>query len=316
MTERGVILSVTSFPARIPHVAPALESILRQRGPDDRAILWLGEDLFPGGLGDVPEDVLRLSTARGGQLEIRFVKDVRSFTKLVPALKAFPDRSVVTLDDDVIYPDGVVDALKAEAKRKPGMVIAHCVSDLYRFRGKWRRTTGNVGFLFGSPFLRIVTGGGGALYPPGVLDDLVLDTDAALRMSPTADDIWFWFCATRKGTPVHCVPHGITRHRSVGRAATTGALSAVNETDDDRGNLVQLRTLLNFDPSVERKLLEVYGRSRLRILVSRLVRIFVRYPQQAAYCLRIGGWRSLRGELGRKLHHIRAQLTGASSSVG
>jgi hypothetical protein len=43
-------------------------------------------------------------------------------------------------------------------------------------------------------------GWGGVLFPPGSLDSRVLDSDAYMRLSPTADDLWFKAMATLKGT--------------------------------------------------------------------------------------------------------------------
>lgn len=306
--ERGVIVSVTSFPARIPYIAPALESILRQKGPEDRVVLWLGEEQFPNGLADVPENIRKLSTGGGERLEIRFVRDTRSFKKLLPALDAFPENAIITLDDDNLYPDGVISKLKEAAQRMPGAILSHCASDLYRVNGSWRRTTGNIGFAIGCPFLQMQTGGGGVYYPPHSLDPLVMNADLAMKLCPTSDDIWFWFCAVRQGTPVARIANGITRHKGIAAAAGKGALSAINEIDDDRINLQHLRNLLDFDPEVEQMLLTVYKKNRFKILVLRGVRVLVRYPQQAIFCLRTGGWRFLFAEAKRKFRHFRIMM--------
>lgn len=61
-----VIVSITSYPARMPYIAPALRSVLAQCGDREHVVLWLGEDKFTNGLADLPEDVLALSTTRGG----------------------------------------------------------------------------------------------------------------------------------------------------------------------------------------------------------------------------------------------------------
>lgn len=314
--EHGVIISVTSFPARIPYIAPALESILSQRGPDDRVVLWLGKEQFPNAQSDVPENIRKLSTEGGGKLEIRFVRDTRSFKKLLPALDAFPENAIITLDDDNLYPGGVVSKLKEEAQRMPGCVLAHCASDLYRVNGRWRRTTGNVGFAIGCPFLRMQIGGGGVYYPPHSLDPLVMNADLAMKLCPTSDDIWFWFCAVRHGTPVVRIANGIIRHEMIAAAAGVGALSAINEIDDDRVNLQHLRNLLDFDPEVERKLLAVCKKNVFKILLLRFVRVLVRYPQQAMFCLRTGGWRFLFCEARRKFHHFHILMSGKSAEVG
>jgi hypothetical protein len=54
----------------------------------------------------------------------------------------------------------------------------------------------------GSSALTIAVGWGGILYPPGSLDDRVLDRDTYMRLSPKADDLWYKAMATLKGTAV------------------------------------------------------------------------------------------------------------------
>ena len=310
-----VVVSITSYPARMPYIASALRSVLAQCGDREHVVLWLGEDRFANGLADLPEDVLALSTARGGKLDVRFVHDVRSFTKLLPALSAFPGLPVITLDDDILYAPGVISKLEDAAAANPGAIVVHCASDLYRVNGTWRRTTGNVGLKFGSPFLRMPIGAGGAYYPPGALDPLVMDVDLALRLCPTSDDIWFWFCAVRRRTPVVLVKNGITRRTSAEGVEAGGALSAINEVNDDEVNLRHLRNLFDHDPGVEAFALEEYRRWGVRVFASRLIRLFVHYPRQAWFCLRAGGVRYLAFELRRKFAHF-GNVFGAGPSRG
>ena len=51
-----------------------------------------------------------------------------------------------------------------------------------------------------STALTLALGWGGVLFPPGSLDDRVLDRDTYMRLSPYADDLWFKAMAMLKGT--------------------------------------------------------------------------------------------------------------------
>jgi hypothetical protein len=75
-------------------------------------------------------------------------------------------------------------------------------------------------------------GGNGCLYPPISLDTTVQDLDLALRLCPTADDIWFWASLQRTETESICL--GMPAHRPVSQQKNTSALSDVNESDNDR----------------------------------------------------------------------------------
>ena len=52
---------------------------------------------------DLPNSLLALEDDK---FEIRWVnEDIRSYKKLIPALKNFPTDVIITADDDVIYPE-------------------------------------------------------------------------------------------------------------------------------------------------------------------------------------------------------------------
>src|SRR5690606_22827294 len=70
-----VVVSLTSFPARINTVWLVIESLLRQKVKPDKLILWLSKDQFSS--IDVLPKRLKSQILRG--LEIRFVEgDLRS----------------------------------------------------------------------------------------------------------------------------------------------------------------------------------------------------------------------------------------------
>ena len=107
-----MIVSLTSFPARIPHIAPCVASLVSQIESGDRLVLWLGSEQFPHGLEDVPPQIRTFSQSEGSPLVVRFTEDIRSYKKLIPALIAFPNETIVTVDDDVVYEPHALDLLK------------------------------------------------------------------------------------------------------------------------------------------------------------------------------------------------------------
>ena len=45
------------------------------------------------------------------QLEVRYCKDIRSYKKLIPALRSYPDDAIITIDDDAIYHIDLIEKL-------------------------------------------------------------------------------------------------------------------------------------------------------------------------------------------------------------
>ena len=96
---RRLIVSLTSYPARIQYVPQVLDTLLAQTRPADEIVLYLSGDQFPGRESDLPE-ALR-TAASGGKLRLRFVPgDLRPHKKYFYAFRDYPDAYIVTVDDD------------------------------------------------------------------------------------------------------------------------------------------------------------------------------------------------------------------------
>ena len=139
---------------------------------------------------------------------------------------------------------------------------------------------------------------GAVLYPPHALGNLVFDRQLFLRLCPTNDDIWFWYCATKSGTPIFRAPKAIRRPKMIAATAVE-ALSATNETAGDMVNRDYINRIREFDPSFAAIMDETHRKHRLQIAFARAVRTIIHYPRQAAYCLRHGGLGFLKAEIAR-----------------
>ena len=101
LCKNRVIISLTSFPARIDKVYLCINSLLRQSVRADKIVLWLADTQFPNGNG-IPESLKRLV---GGNFEIRFCDDLRSYKKIFYSAQQFKDDIIITVDDDTLYPE-------------------------------------------------------------------------------------------------------------------------------------------------------------------------------------------------------------------
>lgn len=198
--EQGYVISLTSYGERINSVHHTILSLLCQTSKPKQVDLWLAKEEFEQ--AKLPEPLLAL-TKYG--LNIHFCEELRSYKKLVPALKKYPTLPIITFDDDVIYPLDQVEKLLQEAEKYPNAVICHFahqlpdnLSDLanvseYR---TWKR-----GVSCEKPSNNIYpVGVGGVLYPVGAFDNDVLDIDVFSKICPYADDIWFKVLAMKNKT--------------------------------------------------------------------------------------------------------------------
>lgn len=191
-------ITLTSYPPRFPDLSKTLRSLLDQNVPADAVQLWIAHN----DLSALPDDVRALENAG---LQIRTCNDLRSYKKLIPAIKERPDCFYVTADDDVYYPPQWLAGLVSTAKEHPGDVIATRSHMAYRDEAgmlapyaTWElaasqtenRNDGRVLFP---------TGVGGILYPPGCFANEVLDQELFMKLCPKGDDIWFFWMARKAG---------------------------------------------------------------------------------------------------------------------
>ncbi len=150
--------------------------------------------------------------------EIRSVRDVGPHTKLLYALKEFPDHRLITIDDDIVYPVNMIQSLLAGHEKFPDAIVANWAREL-SFDANGEVLGIRKGRLLTPPtlesdieqaeeFKHVATleafpyGTSGVLYPPGCFDELVFDERAFHRLCPKEDDIWFKACSILKGTKV------------------------------------------------------------------------------------------------------------------
>lgn len=248
MNEQKVIVSLTSFPEAIPYAVQAIRSILNGSVLPDKIVLYLDSQKFPG---EVLPAELEALKAESPIFEVRFdPAEIRSYKKLIPALRDFPEDIIVTIDDDMIYHKNMLRSLLRLYKRFPQSILAHRVRRIqlgipYR---QWKKYKWHHFFIrrIHAGYANLQTGVGGVLYPPHALKLEMLDSKLFTEIAPTMDDIWFWTAAVANGTKVIPVPFGYRKPREIGKPQ---ALSL---------RIVNFRSGIDRNRSVLEKILEKY----------------------------------------------------------
>lgn len=197
--EGKLIVSLTSFTKRFETLPNTLKSLLDQNLKADHTILWIGEADWP----NLTPEILSL---RDFGLTIERCEDLRSYTKLIHTLEHWPDAFIITADDDQYYPENWVRSLvEAHDPANPAILCRRALGPTRHADGRmkpyaeWER---NVPAL-STPQARSIfpTGVAGILYPPHSLAPEVLDKTLFQKLSPTEDDLWFYWMGRRAGTP-------------------------------------------------------------------------------------------------------------------
>ncbi|WP_147870176.1 hypothetical protein [Stieleria maiorica] len=153
-----------------------------------------------------------------GLLQIRAVQDVRAYTKLVYALENHPDKQIVVCDDDVAYPKyWLEDLLRKRSEVGNHTIVCHRAhrtvrdeeGDLVSYTDwKWETCEPETPTRDIFP-----TGTGGVLYPASCMPPSTTDRTLFTRISPSNDDIWFWYCARENGCDFVTVDRPYNRKR-------------------------------------------------------------------------------------------------------
>ena len=206
ISSSELIISLTSFPARIESVNEVIDSLFEQSEIADRIILWLAESQFPNKEEDLPEALLD-QTHHG--LEIKWCDDIRSHKKYLYTMKENPDAIVVITDDDMIYDDQMLAYLYKSYMKYPNCISANRVhvmgfdeqKNVMSYM-KWPQEVSQI--LLKPSMALIAVGVGGVLYPPDCLYEGVLDIKQLEEICPTTDDLWLKMMSVLKGTRTVC----------------------------------------------------------------------------------------------------------------
>lgn len=187
--QKNLIVSLTSFPARIDDVWMVIETIKRQTILPEKVILWLSREQFPT-IESIPSNLL---DRQDDLFEIRVVDgDIKSHKKYYYSSCEFPDSHLLLIDDDIFYPLDMIERLLKAYQNNPqavicqyGYIMKFDENGLLLPYRSWKQLTINSkdkNLFFGS--------GGGTLFTPSKLYRDLTNKDLFLQLTPSADDIW------------------------------------------------------------------------------------------------------------------------------
>ena len=188
--DSDVVISLTTYSKRINQVHIVVESLFRQTQQANRIILWLAKEEFSD---DTIPLILKKQIDRG--LEIKYCEDIKSYKKLLPVLSLTPDSTIITVDDDYIYPLKFVENLLKIHFRYPQSVCYYTGNRIsFDSRGtlkpyvKWKeaKELESIPSLLNFSF-----GAGGVLYPPHTFGSEIFNIEYVKKNIPKADDVWF-----------------------------------------------------------------------------------------------------------------------------
>lgn len=229
-----LIVSLTSYPARLETLHLVIRSLLKQSLLPQKIILWLGNDTKES---DLPKKLKALTRF---SFEIHFVNDnLKPHKKYFYVMQEYSQSAVVTVDDDLIYDANLLRDLYECHKRNPACVCARRVNLMTKTSDgilasykKWKWECKDV---TEPSFSLLATGCGGVLYPASALPKEAFDVIAIKDYCLDTDDIWLKFMELKAGLKVvwtnSKVVHPMTVRHSQKTALYTSNVSERNQND-------------------------------------------------------------------------------------
>lgn len=201
ITDKEVIVSFTTFPARFHRIRPVIETLIRQSVKPTKIVLWLAENQFRD--RSIVDKEIGSYYKYG--VEVRYCEDLRAHKKYYYSILENPEAIVITVDDDILYPSFLVEKLLLKHMEYPNCVVANRAHYMKRDENgllsyeEWdHRARGKQG---PSEYL-IATGCGGCLYPPKCFSDHIFEKEVLKSICLLADDIWLKCMEYLVGTKV------------------------------------------------------------------------------------------------------------------
>lgn len=200
-----IIVSLTSYPERFAHIHTALKSIMLQTVRPDKIIVWLDEDVERSRL--TPK---MIALEKYGVEYRNMPGDLKPHKKYFHAMQEFPDDIIITVDDDLIYANDVIETLINVHACYPDAVCARRVHKMTKNPdgtiASYKDWIGEYRGCDTPSHELVATGVGGVLYPPHCLYEKAFDTELITTLSLKADDIWLKFMELLNGTYVVWAP--------------------------------------------------------------------------------------------------------------
>lgn len=203
LVNKEIILSFTTFPERIKTINKIIDNINNQTKKPSKIILWLAEDEFPNKEKDLPQDLIN-----NDSVIIRFTNNLKSHKKYLYSMKEFTDSIIVTIDDDLIYPNNMIEMLFLSYLEYPEAISASRVHIMIIDEENNKILPYNdwiyeSNYLLNKPSMQLyATTGAGTLYPPNIIPEEFLDEELIKQLCPTADDMYLKIIEVLNDIPV------------------------------------------------------------------------------------------------------------------
>ncbi|KAG4102883.1 nucleotide-diphospho-sugar transferase [Neocallimastix lanati (nom. inval.)] len=266
--QEKLIISLTSYPARIKFVKLVLESLVNQFIPFSvyHIVLVLAIPEFPNKENDLPVDLMNFIHKYPDLIEILwYEKNIISHKKLIPTLNKYPNNPILICDDDIIRKPWWIKMFLEDHLKYPNDIIFGASKQYLTPELKWEsykylyiktkagrlNAVKNIIVNTGKP----MNGFGGTLYPKNTFTDKrFFNENLFMKLSPTSDESWQWCFniienkTLRQSSKIYDYTKDIIKDSQV---------TSLYKVNDKKYDLI-LKNIINEFPDLKKKLDEKF----------------------------------------------------------
>ena len=205
--QKKIIVSLTSQKHRLEKLNLVLESIFNNTMKPSKIILSLYKD-----------DILFLTKYLKDMINNESIElivtdiDLKSHNKYFHVMKKYRDYAIITIDDDIIYTNDLIETLYNSYLKYPNCIHARSVHKIITDNdnkllsyNKWLQ---QYEFELNPSFYLFAESGGGILFPPNILNISDENIDEIFKCI-TADDIYLKYLSRKRNIKIVWVPNNI-----------------------------------------------------------------------------------------------------------
>lgn len=314
----NIILSVTTYPARIWAVQYMLRSIYAQTMQPNKIVLYLSLEQFPNGMSDIPDELVELVNKE--KLDIQFrPDDLGAHKKYYYAFREFPNDLIITVDEDLIYPVDMISTLYESWKKYPKAVHASR-THLIAYDGNeiipYHEWPVEVDADYGKEQFQVyATTGAGTLYDPSLFKDYLYDTDAIKATYLRDDDMWMKANELISGIPV-VTARRFTALNYVPNSQTNDMLFVLNTAEAKKQTITKISDWFDAQTGEKNVLCNILSHPPVGYCITELREYLAYFRRQRDFDL--GTILSLRAEcekLCSRLQDVESQYNTISNST-
>ena len=184
------IVSLTSFPVRIKNLWMVIFTLFNQSLKPGKVILTLTNQEFPNGINQIPNSLKQFV---GKGLEIMFVDvNLKPHNKYFFTFQQFPNRNIITVDDDLLYYTDTIERLIDLHLKYPNTICSNRIQQISLNNCEFDKT-GNWKHVYTPTqpsHYNFALGYGSVFYPQNFRGNLLFDINRIKLLCPMADDLW------------------------------------------------------------------------------------------------------------------------------